>query len=256
MAKWTYTRIRKRGEPDWLDPNTDIRKLFPVVMLQAIDTIELSFPEDSQEYKDALYIQNCIHILQIRVLEDPASITDQVLMFMNAIQKVSPSVRVMWMRYVVFGLVTVYGLFCRRDSVTDKEALLNMRDYMTATMLEDVLSPNTMFKVKQEMWQRIATVQRSIDPDASVLCNETGEYIDNVKEIAAKAVGVVGGADWNSMAEACDTAFSTRSIKSDVEGIAVALAYPTYEQPTLTVSLNESGTEDKEPAAEGEPGAV
>ena len=258
MIRLTYTRIRKQGEPDWFDPNTDVRKLVPNVMLHAIDIVETIFEKEKKEYKDALYIQNCIRIFQLRVIEDTGSVTSQLKEFMEAVSKVDKGVFWLWCRLFLSGMACVYALFCRRDSATDKDMLNAMLDTMRVDSLSDMLSESTLTAIRNDLRASYLKLKDRVVGGGSVVCNETGEYIDNVRDIACKAIADAGSMSWSDLSKACDYVFSTSGIISDTEAISVALAYPSYAYPTMTVVMekNESSDKAEEPEKTGEPGDV
>lgn len=61
-----------------------------------------------------------------------------------------------------------------------------------------------------------------------------------MKELARQIIKAGPNSDWNSLAAACDKAFNELSdvddVQADSKKIILALAYPTYEKPTLIVT--------------------
>ena len=240
MTKLHISRIRKRGEPDWYDPQTDIRKIVPVVMLEVLDLHLLQYPEDSQEAKDLLYIRNCVEIFRIRILEDEARVSVQVGEFFKAIGCVSTSVRESWLCGCMTVLMSVYALFCRRDSAAEHNELRTIVEYGRLCALKDLLTADTWAIVERELHDRGSLlVQNRTDPSSAAVCHETGKMFEGLKELAARFINASGDQSWDAKADACDEQFLTPGVKSDTVNLALALAYPTYSHPTLDVELDQ-----------------
>ena len=239
-AKFHYSRIRKRGEPDWLDPQTDIRKIIPQVMIDTFDNLETRF-EGKPEEAYFLQLHNYLRIFQIRILEDPTQLGAQLKEFFDAVNRVPVAIQHEWFRQAVYTLLSVYALFCRRDAATDDQSLHAMLEHTRLTALKNLLSPELYKEVRLELQSQVPLLVTSrTDDSAMVVCHETGEVLDNIKQIASRYVVCEGVNDWNGLAAACDRVFSTRSIKSENDAISVALAYPTYDYPTLTVEVTKN----------------
>ena len=232
-------RSRKRGEPDWFDPQTDLRRVVPAAMMEAVDYF-IDVYEDKPEIREAFFhIRNCIEIFRIRLLEDKAHVSLQISEFFDALSGVPVLVRDIWLHGSFRILICVYGLFCRRDSIVDQDALKTMMEYGRLSSLKDLLSEETWAKVKKEIQTQVSLlVHNRTDKDGIAVCEETGQIIEGIQDIAARFINASGDQDWNSKAAACDEQFYTPDGKSDAVNIAMALAYPTYSNPTLDVELN------------------
>lgn len=246
-TKFHYSRVRKRGEPAWFDPQTDIRQVLPASFIAVVTSMEEQY-EGMPELEHILQLHNYIRIFQIRVVEDTTPLDKQVAEFFNALATVPGDVLTAFLSRLTSVLLCIYALFCRRDAVTDREAIQAMFEYARLSTLSEVLSTETYRKVKDELRAAVplAVQSRTTSSDA-VVCLETGDEMERVKEMASLFLSCSGKCDWNAMAEACDKAFNAatdgKSELSDKEAIALALAYPTYKHPTLTVTTD--GTEDK-----------
>lgn len=258
-AKLHFVRVRKPGEPGFLDPQTDIRSIVPDVCEAALARLEDEC-EGRPEAQEFDYLRQCFRVFRIRVLEDPAGVDAQVTEFLDAVDKVRADTRDAWFRRVVCALLCVYALFCRRDSAADRDTLEAMLDSTYATTLKELLPPDVHAVVMGHLRKRLAPLLRGTKPRGSgaVVCAETGEEIDRVKDIAAAFIGASGADDWNSKAALCDAEFSTPGRKSDGQLVALALAYPNYRQLNLMVEVEKDGSDPKteEPAAPEQPGAV
>lgn len=248
-TKLHFSRIRKRGDPVFLDPQTDIRKIVPSIMCLAIMNMEEYYKSKHQEQDeaDSLYLHNCIKVFQIRILEDPMALSSQIQEFFDAIVKVQSHVLVTWFSQVVQACMCIYALFCRRDSAADAKELHAILEYTRLLPLEKLLSASTYALVKKELESSTSLlVQSNIDTSSCVICHETCEMMEHLKELACMFMQCSGDQDWNSLAAACDREFSTQSRKSTEQSIALALAYPTYKFPTLTVEVEEDNGPDTE----------
>lgn len=238
-SKLHISRVRRRGEPDWFDPQTDVRKIIPVAMMETVDTLLLQCGADSQEEKDLLYIRQCIEIFRIRILEDSAHVSDQIGEFFFAIGKVCPQVRNAWLGGCMTVLMCVYALFCRRDSAVDRNELKNIFEYGRLCALRDSLSDDTWAKVQGELRSRGSLlVQNNYDPSSCALCIETGRMYEGLKEVAARFINASGSQTWKDKAEACDEMFDAPGERDDMVSMALALAYPDYDHPTLDVEMD------------------
>jgi hypothetical protein len=82
--------------------------------------------------------------------------------------------------------------------------------------------------------------------DGVVVCPEDGVVMERVKDIARMFIGARPDATWNEIADACDEQFNSMRPKTREQEIALALAYPTYAHPCLSVEDNgEDGSQDQ-----------
>lgn len=247
-SKLIFSRVRKRGEPDWLDPQTDIRKILPGVILNVLSGMEDQYEDRPAVLKDLLYVHNCFRIFQIRVVEDPEPIDKQVDEFVKALAKVDKDILKMIASDVVLALIGIYALFCRRDSVTDKESLHAMLEQARLIPFSRLLSRETHEAVKSEIEAKVPLlVQNKTNEDGIAVCMETGEVLDHIKDIACGFMAISGNQTWDELSAACDREFGSRPM-SDKEAIALALAFPTYERPTLMVEQQVEEDNDGHPA--------
>lgn len=256
MSKLHISRVRKRGEPDWFDPQTDVRKIIPTAMMETVDTLLLQCGDGSREEQDLLYLRQCIEIFRIRILEDPAHVSDQIGEFFFAIGKVCPQVRNAWFGGCMTVLMCVYALFCRRDSAVDRDELKNMLEYSRLCAMKDSLSDGTWTKVREELRNRGSLlVQNKTDSSSCAMCVETGQMFEGLKEVAARFINASGSQTWTDKAAACDEMFNAPGERGDMVNLALALAYPDYDHPTLDVEMDvaddaESDNEPKEEKSE------
>ena len=237
-TKLHISRIRKRGEPDWFDAQTDIRKIIPRAFCESADALlDMHEPGDGL-YEDFLYIRACIDVFRIRILEDDASVSQQIREFFDAIGSVNREAKETWLGFTFTTLTCVFALFCRRDSTVDREQLKSLMEYGRLCSLKDLLSDGTWKLVKDEIKNRTSLLeQRRLDADAMALCLESGELVDHIQVVASKFISASGDRSWNALAEACDKQFSTPGGKSTAERIALGLAYPTYKNPSLDLEM-------------------
>lgn len=126
-TKLHFTRIRAKEEPVFFDPATDIRRLFPAVAKVTFLTLVDTFTKDEEMMKDFLYLHKCFCIMQIRLAEDKKPCAEQIIEFFDAIRKVNNKKNLfLWLNTMTTLLITLYGLFYRRDTKTDKAALKAM----------------------------------------------------------------------------------------------------------------------------------
>jgi uncharacterized protein YabE (DUF348 family) len=117
-----------------------------------------------------------------------------------------------------------------------------MLNNATVDTFLSVLPEETVKQIRKIYEERgiLVRMQEVISPRSIVKVLETDELItEHVKELARQIIKAGPNSNWNSLAEACDKAFKELSdvddIHADSKKIALALAYPTYDNPTLMV---------------------
>lgn len=237
-AKLHFTRVRARGDSNFYDPGADIRQLLPSIAKTTLMALQDKYA-DTPLMQDFLTLHNYFCVFQIKLAEDPTPCSTQVLEFASAVQNVSAEARVLWLQHMVMLLLCMYGLFTRRDVRTDGAAVGAMLDTGRFVSLLSGLTDETRKQIKKEAGLAAvdaltAPGHEETDARGYVVCEETKEVFENIKELASIYLSHSGAHDWNSLAEACDAAFNAGGTP-DKAAIALALSYPTYKQPTLTV---------------------
>ena len=136
-------------------------------------------------------------------------------------------------------LKCLYALFTRRDAATDGKAIKSMLNTaMQATVLKKLPE-----KERELVYAAFEHVDEDAvtDPNGKVVCEEEEHVLENIKELAALFISHSGPGDWNSLSKACDSFFKSQESNELTENqkIAVALAYPSYDLPYLTVEKTE-----------------
>lgn len=254
-TKLHFTRIRAKDEPVFFDPATDIRRLLPAVAKATLMNLQDAYENtDEQLLSDFLHLHKCFCIMQIRLAEDKMPCADQLTEFFDAINKVHPRSLFLWLQTMNVLLITLYGMFYRRDAKTDKTALNSMLDAAQFVGLSQFLSPATLEGLKEDLKAagKLYQIPEVFDPHGKVVCDETGELMENIKEMAGLFISHSGSGAWRDIAEACDKEFSNCDEDKDVRTmLALGLAYPDYNVGglTLEVSDDESAREVEETQA-------
>ena len=235
-----FTRVRGKGETDFFDPNTDLRKVFPAAVDIALRYLQDVFSQEDDLLKDFEYLFRCFKVFQIRVAEDAANFSRQLQEYTEAVRKASPNAVWLWRETLFRVLAAVYGLYCRRDAAADGEALRGMMESARLSLYRDVL-PDTLYaKVQGELYDKHVALRDKADTTTRslIICDETEEVIDSAKSVAAVFLNATGDTDWNALADACDREFSTRGGElDDKSATCLALAYPSYKHNDLRVTV-------------------
>lgn len=243
---WHMTRIRAKNEPDFYEPNTDIRKLFPAAADIAIRYLQNVYKDLPQVYGDLDYLYKCFKILQIRLAEDPSGLDAQLQEFSEAVRKAPAHVQMMWLHAQFKLLTAVYALFYRRDTKTDRKSVLGILEQASLILYKDVLSTETYALVEKEL-KRAGLLEGDagcVVKKGLAVCPEDGHVVDTIKEAAVAFLGCDEGATWNQLADSLDAAFREKPM-DDHTAMCVALAYPSYGHNDLTVTIEgktENGT--------------
>lgn len=237
-----FTRVRAKGDSTYYDPQSDIRAIFPTAAKLTLDLLMETIQDDNAK-REFEYLAKCYHIYQIRLTEDGTSLLKQALEFANAIKKVRPAIRWAWQTTMLTLLNSLYALFTRRDVKTDGKAIKGMLNMAQEAALLQQL-PKDKQEVLYAAFNNIGAIPEedpTTDPNGKVVCEETEQVIENIKDLAQVFISHTGDGSWDSLAAACDAFFSSPDADkaTDEQKIAVALAYPTYETPYLTVEKTE-----------------
>lgn len=233
-----FTRVRSKGDSTYFDPQTDIRAIFPTAAKLTLDILIDATSNESLK-KDYEYLAKCYHIFQIRLAEDATDLALQVAEFESAISKVRTQALAVWRGSMLCLLNCLYALFTRRDVATDGKAIKGMLNTaMQATVLKKLPE-----KERELVYAAFEHVEEDAvtDPNGKVVCEEEEHVLENIKELAALFISHSGPGDWNSLSKACDSFFNSQDANELTENqkIAVALAYPSYDLPYLTVEKTE-----------------
>lgn len=237
-TKLHFTRVRSKGDSTYFDPQTDIRAIYPTAAKITLDVL-MDTTKDEQLRKEYEYLAKCYNIFQIRVVEDPTSVALQVAEFSQAIHKVRPQVLMVWQETMLSLMNCLYALFTRRDVKTDGKAIRGM----LTTAAEAAMLQRLPKEQQESVYQAFCDAgleyeeQLALDANGKVVCEETEQVLENIKELAGIFISHSGPGDWNSLSAACDAFFQSpeASKLTDDQQTAVALAYPSYDLPYLTV---------------------
>lgn len=236
-----FTRMRAKGDPTFYDPQTDIRQLFPAITKLTLTILQTTYKTDEKAMHDFLYLHNCFCVFQIRLSEDTKPCAEQVAEFFDAVNKADQRNVFLWFRAMFTVITSIYGLFVRRDAKVDGSAIRTMFDKTALAALLASLTPATRNNIYADASKAAdaAKLLRAEGETTSsagfVVCEETGQRIENIQRLASLFISHEGNHDWDALAAACDREFQSGEEKTDSTNIALALAYPTYEQRCLTV---------------------
>ena len=231
-------RVRARGEADFYDPQTDIRKLLPYIGIMTIEDLKVAYKDDPMAQFDLSYLWNCLNVFRIRVSEDPTPLVEQMDRFIQAISQVNPVILNKFAVGVLVMQFVVYAVYQRRDIQIDGPGQANMlatarlADFMQ--LLEPAFAEYLKTTAKGSPMFREAIV--SVDPTSSAEVRKDAELVKtfhNLKERARMFLPADGDKSWEALAEACDQAFDVLGDKLTVQDkAALCLAYPDYKYPT------------------------
>ena len=233
-----FTRARARGDSSFYDPQADIRVIFPTAVKATLTLLSDAVKSDGAK-KEFEYLAKCYYIFQIRIVEDPSDLVQQILDFENAIKKVRPVHRWIWQQALFTLLNCLYALFTRRDAQTDGKEIRGMLNTAQQASLLQVLDKEQQAQIHAAFFRLGAdyTEDAVTNPNGKVVCEETERVIENIKDIAQIFISHHGPSDWHSLAKACDEYFKTADVDKlpEDQQTAIALAYPDYDTPYLTV---------------------
>lgn len=235
-TKLTFTRIRSKGDPAFYDPGSNIKLLLPDVMKCVLHMLEERSEGDPKLLKELTYLHNCFVVFQIRLAEDSASASSQLHEFFDAVAKASPKAQVLWYQASFQMLLSLYALLYRRDLPADGKAIKSALDEASLV----ALLANVDKQLRDEVQELKEGPYETFDPAGYVVCQETGEVLDNIKQLAGLFIGHTGPGDWHSLSEACDRAFMKGAGTREAQ-IALALAYPNYENLCVEVTDDTPG---------------
>lgn len=242
-----FTRVKSRGDATFYDPQSDIRVVLPTAVKMTQDLL-MQFVKDPVLKQEFSYLAKCYAIYQIRLVEDKTSMLTQVREFEAAMEKVQPAIRAVWYETLFTLENAVYGLFTRRDAKTDGAEIQGMLNTAEQAALLSVVSPELATDIANKLRERgmLYAENTRIDTNGYAVCVETDEVIKNIKQLAHVFIDHHGSNEWNELAKACDACFDDPGTAEldDKTQIAIALAYPSYEHPTLEVEA----TNDAKPS--------
>jgi hypothetical protein len=242
-----FTRVKSRGDSSFYDPQSDVRVVLPTAVKMTQDLL-MQFVKDPALKQEFSYLAKCYAIYQIRLMEDSTDLVTQVREFEAAMEKVQPAVRAVWYETMFTLMNAVYGLFARRDAKTDGAEIRGMLNTAEIAALASVVSPEEAADINQKLRERgmLYAEHTKVDTNGYAVCVETDEVIKNIKQLAHVFIDHQGSDKWNDLAAACDACFDDPNTAKldDKTQIAIALAYPSYEHPTLEVEA----TEDAKPS--------
>ena len=245
VTKLHFTRIKSRGDSSFYDPQSDIRVVLPTAVKMTQDLLMQVVP-DMATKREFSYLAKCYAIYQIRLMEDRTDMLTQVAEFEQAMNKVKPSTRAIWYETLFTLMNAVYGLFSRRDAKTDGQDIRGMLNTAEQAALLSAVTPEQAADIKEQFRSKgmLYAESPNIDTNGYAVCVETEEVIRNIKQLAHVFIDHSGSDKWNDLAAACDACFENPETAKldDKTQLAIALAYPSYEHPTLEVE-----TEDVQP---------
>ena len=224
MAELHFCRLRKKDSNDeFLDPEADIKELMP----KAFAVAERYTGKDMSE-EDKMYLHNILKVLETRVLEDYAALSDQASDFFSAFAKLPKKSQAEFMQAVGMYLISCWMLHLRRDGQADS------RGPRFAAEVQALSIYNSM-PVLQEPLPLEITVD--------AVCVETNEIFHDIKDTASVTIGAAPGISWEEAAAACDKYLDKNP--DDVEKVvAASLAYPTYKGPYFEVTVDADSGKD------------
>lgn len=224
--KFHIVRVKGKEDSTFYDPCTDIRVMFPC----AVELASGMLDENKQNY-----IKNCLYTMQLRLKEDATPLNKQLDLFVAAINKLPPTESIALLAEIGLTLMTLYAIYGRRDRRLlgpDQENLISAAKLISSHFFTTVSD-----KVKQ-----MAEDDQPPTRDSFAVCEETGEIMTHVREMAARTVNA-DGASWDELAALCDKAFAEASGNGDKSTmVSLALAYPSYKEGDLSVDV-EAGDE-------------
>ena len=245
-------RVRARGESDFYDPQTDVRKLLPYIGLMVIEDLRKAYGENPEAQYALSYLWNCVNVFRIRVSEDPTPLNDQMLRFIEAISQVPEEILHKFTTSIFIMLTVVYAVYQRRDIMIDGPgqaqmlATARLADFM-ALMPSDVRALIHLHLGKDPMFKEQIV---SVDPRSTAKVVKDGKEVatwTNLKERARLFIQAEGDTSWEGIAEACDQAFTALAPElTNKEKAALCLAYPDYKF-TTQCEFDDDGEEDNTP---------
>jgi len=233
-TKLNFMRVRAKGTTAYYDTQTDIRVLLPALVEITLDVLRET-TDDEKLKQEFVYLTKCFRIFQIKLKEDDKDIITLLNEFHEAICKVSQKALARWTNTQMILLSTVYGFFDRRDSATDGPAIRNMLNTAKLTAMTACLPKDLMEQVAAVYKYRnqVQDEQYSPQTDGTVKCVQTDEdVILDIKKLVGAFIDHDGSSSWEDLAKACDDAYMHTNL-TDKQKLAVALAYPTYNNPYL-----------------------
>ena len=240
-TKLHFLRIRERDSRDpFVDPMADIKQV-----------VEDFFRELPMLYKTAMnpeeekvdYLRAYLKVFTTRLYEDATtSMSDQLEEAKAAFaKKFTPEELWFFVRCFAEYVIALYSLHVRRDGKVDKKERAAFRAGGLFFVLSGMVNPevwNAMLKSLPEEITKMLGTAPAADLNVSAVCVEdSSKSVDNIKELAAAAMGATGSQSWDSVATACDDYVRTATETTD-KGIAASLAFPTYDNPFFEITVD------------------
>lgn len=229
-----FCRLRhKDSKEPFMDPTADIVE----VVHQAFKEIPVFFKDVLQE-EDIDYLKSITKVLITRLEEDTAPLDEQFNDFLEAFNKLDKKQVIIG--YFALYIFSRYMLQHRRDGIVDKKdrELIRASSALMSLMLS--VNEDTYKEIKKEISDKIVKyieepIQTVTTVDA-VCIEDEDKNIEDIKDIAAAAVGATGSTKWSDVAAACDK-YVTETKSTTDKDIAVALAYPDYKCPYFELGV-------------------
>lgn len=219
--------VQSGNSAPFMDPEADIRKIYPNVakaVAMELEDFNADNPEAAAAYKT---IHNYLVIMEIRLGEDHMPCSQQITAFYRALDTVPRQYVDEWMRSVNVAMNIVYGLFYRRDYAYDGNPCVDYtKEAITAVRK---LREEGAFKSPGREHYNQEGYAEDINTEA---------IYSRIQHIAKNHLQPNSDMTWDELADACDAEFNAVADNcEDLKAMALALAYPTYNHPTLAVDI-------------------
>ena len=249
-------RVRSRGEADFFDPQTDIRKLLPYIGLMVVDDMKVAYKDDPMAQYEISYLWNCLNVFRIRISEDPTPLAEQMLKFVEAINQLRPEMLGEFTTGIFVMLTVVYAVYQRRDIQIDGPGQAQMLATARLADFLQMLPPEIAEKLHKSVKDNPTFQEKvvSVDSTSNAEVAKNGKVVDvftNLKERARLFLSADGDKSWEALAEACDQCFNALPPDAPVQTKAsLCLAYPDYRFPTQCEfdETDESDTKREDPS--------
>jgi len=235
--KLHIVRVRGRGDGTFYDPQADFRGILPNLAVLTLNDLEDS-ATDEETAKAYKHLHQCFRIFQLRLLEDSTPLKEQIRLYEEAVKTVPLKLRQRWSLCLEQSMLALYALLMRRDQPMrgrDFKDLINTAGMLS---LQKRLSTEHYRQVCTWLGEEGTDSTYPVSDESTAVCEETGDKLTRLRDIAARLVNADGAETWEEMAELCDQQFNAEGL-TDTENIALALAYPTYKHPTLRVEVEQ-----------------
>ena len=237
-AELHFCRVRQKDSHEpFMDPTADIVE----VVNQAFKEIPVLFKDVLQE-EEIDYLRSITKVMSTRVEEDKAPLDEQLGAFFGALNKIHYCKRHKIIESFALYILCRYMLQLRRDGQVDKDDRERMRASSSLLALLSYLNQDTAKAVKEQVKKEV--VDYMTDPTVTVrtvdaVCIEdNSKTVNDIKDLAASAMGATGSNKWEDVARACDK-YVTEAEKDSDKVIAAALAYPDYSTPYFELGVTD-----------------